>query len=217
MFIVSIGSELGQGDSSWIRRRFYEFTPADWDLKDSVGQLIAKDCETYHSAPGRCTGGAPKFLASIVVEMLPLIQQKFPIGPDQLGLFGISAGGYFASWTVFQANSPFKKYIISSPAMAYGNDEIFRQEARYAAGHKDLKAEIYFGAGGLEIQGQPFEAVIKTVTGMLHLAAVLRTRNYASLKVFTEVHPGMGHADVMGTSVVRGLRSLYGSAQDQQN
>src|SRR5206468_8382185 len=27
MFIVSIGSELDQDDSSWIRRRFYEFTP----------------------------------------------------------------------------------------------------------------------------------------------------------------------------------------------
>jgi predicted alpha/beta superfamily hydrolase len=216
MVIVSIGSELDQGDSSWIRRRFYEFTPADWDLEDPVGRLIAKVCESYRSAPDRCTGGAPGFLGAILTEMLPLIQQRYPIDPDQLGLFGISAGGFFASWTIFQPSSPFKKYIISSPALAYGNDEIFRQEAGYAAGHKDLDAAIYFGAGSLEILEEPFEAVIQTVSGMLRLAAVMRTRNYPSLKLFAEVHPGMGHADAMGTSVVRGLRSLYGSAGNLQ-
>lgn len=67
---------------------------------------------------------------------------RYPIDTTQLGLFGISAGGFFASWTIFQANSPFRKYIISSPAMAYGDGEIFRQEARYAAGHKDLLVGI---------------------------------------------------------------------------
>jgi predicted alpha/beta superfamily hydrolase len=216
MFIVSIGSELEQGDSSWIRRRFYEFTPANWDLKDPVGQLILKVCETYRSAPDRCTGGAPKFLGAILTEMLPLIQTRYPIDPEQLGLFGISAGGFFATWTVFQAGSPFKKYLISSPALAYGNDEIFRHEVGYAAGHKDLDAAIYFGAGSLEILEEPYEAVIQTVSGMLRLGAVMRTRNYPSLKLVTEVHPGMGHADVVGTSVVRGLRSLYGSVRDLQ-
>jgi predicted alpha/beta superfamily hydrolase len=149
--------------------------------------------------------------------MLPLIQRQFPIDPGQLGLFGISAGGYFATWAVFQPGSPFRKYIVSSPALAYGNDEIFREEARYAAGHRDLAAGIYFGAGGLEVQAEPYEAVIRTVSGMLHLAAVLRTRNYPSLAVFTEVHPGMGHSDVMGATVVRGLRSLYGSAPVRQD
>lgn len=210
MLIVSIGSQLGEGDSSWIRRRFYEFTPVDWDLTDPVGKLIAKVCEGYRSAPGRCTGGAPKFLAAIVGEMLPLVFEKYPIDPRQLGLFGISAGGYFATWTMFQPNSPFTKYIVSSPALGYGNDEIFREEARYAASHTDLDAKVYFWGGGLEVTAEPYEAVIKTVSGMLHLGGLLRTRNYPSLSVVTEVHPGMGHSDVMGTTVVRGLRSLYG-------
>lgn len=209
MFVISIGSELARGDSAWISRRFYEFTPDDWNLADTVGQLIAKVCRDYRSPPGRCTGGAPRFYAAIVKEMLPWILAKYPIDPDQLGLFGISAGGYFASWALFQPDSPFRKYLISSPALAYGNDRIFREEAGYAARSKDLKAAIYFGAGGLEVQDEPYEAVIKTVSGMLQLTAVLRTRNYPSLRMVTEVHPGMGHSDVMGTSVVRGLRTLF--------
>jgi hypothetical protein len=47
------------------------------------------------------------------------------------------------------------------------------------------------------------------VSGMSHLAGVLATRQYPGLKLTIEFHPGMGHSDVMGTSVVRGLRTLY--------
>lgn len=47
------------------------------------------------------------------------------------------------------------------------------------------------------------------VSGMSHLAGVLATRQYPRLRMTIEYHPGMGHTDVMGTSVVRGLRSLY--------
>jgi len=38
---------------------------------------------------------------------------------------------------------------------------------------------------------------------------VLAGRNYPGLKVTTEYHPGMGHTDVLGTSVARGMRILY--------
>ena len=48
------------------------------------------------------------------------------------------------------------------------------------------------------------------VSGMSHFAGVLATRKYPGLEVTIEYHPGMGHTDVMGTSVVRGLRTLYG-------
>ena len=40
-------------------------------------------------------------------------------------------------------------------------------------------------------------------------AGVLASRQYPGLKMTIEFHPGMGHTDVMGTSVVRGLRTLY--------
>lgn len=54
------------------------------------------------------------------------------------------------------------------------------------------------------------EGTGRIVSGMTHLAGPLAGRNYPGLKMVTEVHQGMGHTDVMGTSVVRGLRSLYG-------
>jgi hypothetical protein len=38
---------------------------------------------------------------------------------------------------------------------------------------------------------------------------MLTSRKYPGLKMTIEFHPGMGHTDVMATSVVRGLRTLY--------
>ena len=209
LFIISVGTSLEEGEPEHTKRRIYEFSPPGWDRKDTFGELITQYCKTLGTADDRCSGGAGKFLTAIATEMIPALAAKFPIDTAQLGLFGLSAGGFFASWAIFQSNSPFKNYIISSPAMSYGRGEIFRQEAAYAATHKDLPVGIYLAAGVLEASDPQLEAIGKIVSGMSHLAGMLATRKYPGLKVTIEYHPGMGHTDVMGTSVVRGLRSLY--------
>ncbi len=209
LFIISVGTALDEGEQEHTRRRIYEFSPPGWDRKDPFGQAVESFCQRFKAEEGRCTGGAGKFLTAIASEMIPQLAAKFPIDTTQLGLFGLSAGGFFASWVIFQPNSPFKKYIISSPAMSYGRGEIYRQEAHYAEGHKDLPVGIYLAAGGLEAQDPQLEGMGEIVSGMSHLAGLLATRKYPGLKVTIEYHPGMGHSDVMGTSVVRGLRTLY--------
>lgn len=209
LFIISVGTSLDEGEDEHTRRRIYEFSPPGWDRKDKFGQAVEEYCKKFKSPEGRCTGGSEKFLTAITTEMIPLLAGKFPIDTAQLGLFGLSAGGFFTSWAIFQPNTPFKKYIISSPAMAYGHGEIFRREAAYAKTHKDLPVGIYFGAGVLEATDPLLEGMGEIVSGMSHLAGVLATRKYPGLKMTIEYHPGMGHTDVMGTSVIRGLRSLY--------
>jgi uncharacterized protein len=110
---------------------------------------------------------------------------------------------------MFQPNTPFNKYIISSPGMAYGNGETFRQEADYAKTHKDLAVGVYMAAGSLEATTPEVEVLGEVVSGMSRLAGVLASRHYPGLKLMVEYHPGMNHNDVMGTTVVRGLRTLY--------
>ena len=210
LFIISVGTSIDEGEGEHTRRRIYEFSPPGWDRKDPFGQAVENYCRMFKSEEGRCSGGAGKFLTAIVSEMVPQLAARFPIDTAQLGLFGLSAGGFFASWAIFQPNSPFKKYLISSPAMSYGRGEIFRQEARYAESHKDLPVGIYLGAGVLEAADPELEGMGEIVSGMSHFSGVLATRKYPGLRVTIEYHPGMGHTDVMGTSVVRGLRTLYG-------
>ena len=210
LFVISIGTALDEGEAEHTRRRIYEFSPPGWDRQDPFGQGVEGYCRKFKSPEGRCTGGAAKFLTAIASEMIPALAAKFPIDTARLGLFGLSAGGFFTSWAIFQPNSPFKKYLISSPAMVYGRGEIFRQEAAYAASHTDLPVAIYLGAGVLEASDPDLEGMGEIVSGMSHFAGVLATRKYPSLRVTIEYHPGMGHTDVMGTSAVRGLRTLYG-------
>lgn len=210
LFVISIGTALDEGEGEHTRRRIYEFSPPGWDRKDPFGQAVESYCRMFKSEEGRCSGGAGKFLSAIATEMIPQLAGRFPIDTTQLGLFGVSAGGFFASWAIFQPDSPFRKYIISSPAMAYGRGEIFRQEAAFAERHKDLPVGIYLAAGVLEAADPQLEGMGEIVSGMSHFAGVLATRKYPGLALTIEYHPGMGHSDVTGTSVVRGLRALYG-------
>lgn len=110
--------------------------------------------------------------------MPDVVAAKYPIDTSQLGLFGISAGGFFASWVMFQPNSPFRKYLISSPSMAYGDGTVFREEERYAKEHKDLPVSVYLGAGVLEASDPELEGLSRIVSGMSHFAGVLTARRY---------------------------------------
>lgn len=210
MFVISVGTALSGGLPEFARRRIYEFSPPGWDRQDPFGEVVTKACAEYKSEEGKCTGGAPQFLHAIVSEIIPVLAAKYPIDTTKLGLFGMSAGGFFASWAIFQAESPFRMYLISSPAMAYGDGAVFREEERYANAHRDLPVSIYLGAGVLETSDPFLEGAGRIVSGMSHLAGVLSSRRYAGLKLTIEYHAGMGHTDVMGTTVVRGLRALYG-------
>lgn len=211
IFVISIGSPREDGNDEHTRRRVYEFSPPNWDRKDVFGQAVSGLCASLKTAEARCTGGAEKFLDVILKELIPLVSAKYPaIDLDRLGLFGISAGGFFTTWAMFQPNVPFRKYLVSSPAMAYGDGTAFRLEEQFAKEHKDFPVSIYFGAGTLEAADGQFEGIGRIVSGMSHITGKLASRNYPNLKLVTEYHPGMSHVDVLGTTVARGLRTLYG-------
>ena len=209
LFIISIGSPFEQGDTAHVRRRVYEFSPSGWAMTDPFGKAVQGLCASARLPQERCVGGAPRFLQFVIREVVARVAEKHPVDVAQLGLFGLSAGGFFASWAIFQAESPFRKYIISSPAMAYGDGEIFRQEQRHAAGHKDLTAGIYMGSGSLEMDDPVLEGTGHIVSGQIRLSAALRGRSYPGLRLHSEIHPGLGHTDAVGSTLARGLRLLY--------
>ncbi len=211
LFVVSVSVPLELGDTMWAKRRIYEFSPPNWPMADEFGKVVWSICSKFEPKPTKeeCVGGAPRFLSFIVQELLPALYERFRVDPDRLGLFGISAGGFFASYVVFQPETPFKNYIISSPAMAYGDGEIFRQEAKYAESHKDLNVGIYMASGSLEMDDPFLEGVGRIVSGQSHLAATLQSRKYPGLRLYTEIHSGLGHIDSGPATLARGLRLLY--------
>lgn len=209
LLVISVGAPFDEGDSAFTRRRVYEFSPPGWAMTDPFGKEVTRVCRAFGSPPDRCVGGAPRFLDFIASELIPRLAERYPIDREQLGLFGLSAGGFFASWAIFQERSPFRTYIISSPAMAYGDGEIFRQEEKWAASHKDLGAAIFIASGSLEADDPMLEGVGRIVSGQMHLAAMLRSRKYPGLSLYSEINPGLGHADGAATTLARGMRLLY--------
>lgn len=210
MVIISIGVPSTFDQDAWTRRRVYEFSPPDWRRTDPFGVLVNDIICTRLKIPaGQCTGGAPQFLDVITRELIPEMARRLPIDTTRLGLFGVSAGGFFASWAIFSPTSPFRNYIISSPAMAYGDGEVFRREAAFARDHKDLAIGVYMSSGSLEQDDPMLEGIGQIVSGHARFVAALRGRKYPSLRLVTEILPGLGHADNTGTTLVRGLRTLY--------
>jgi predicted alpha/beta superfamily hydrolase len=214
LILVAIGTPFEDGDTAWVRRRVHEFSPPDWAMNDPFGQAVRQGvCERYRVGSADCVGGAPDFLRLITSELLPALRRAARIDPTRLGLFGVSAGGFFASWSLFQPESPFTAYIASSPAMAYGDGEIFRQEARWAESHQDLPASVYLAFGTLEIDDAYLEGMGHITSGTARLAGVLRGRRYPGLRLYSEVHQGLGHVDTAPAALARGLRLLYPKAE----
>lgn len=212
VIVISIGTPFDEGPEAWVRRRIHEFSvDNDWPPTSTFGKVMKQVCkDRYQLDAKECLGGAPEFLRFISGEFLTVMNNKYRIDNDRLGLFGISAGGFFASWTLLQEESPFRNYIISSPAMAYGEGGVLRHlEARRAETHDDLVADVYMAAGMLETNRAWEEGVGKVVSGMAEFSGILASRNYPGLSLITEMHPGLGHSDGGGATFAIGLRRFY--------
>jgi len=210
MILVGVGTPLEEGQAAYNVRRIHEFSPPGWDLKDAFGKTVAQTCEQNDVAKRDCVGGAPRYLTFLSRELLPFLAGGLRVDPEKLTLGGVSAGGYFAAWAMFQENSPFSNYIISSPAMAYGDGEIFRVESGFAKKHDDLDAGVYLGSGSLELSDAYLEGVGQVASGQARLGGLLRSRDYPGLNLHSEIHQGLGHLDVVPVSYARGLRLLFG-------
>lgn len=208
MILIAVGTPFEEGPDAYNRRRVHEFSPPGWDMKDAFGQGVAQSCAGWKVPLAQCTGGAPEFLRFLSGELIPRLASDMRIDRDRLALGGVSAGGFFAAWASFQPHSPFSNYILSSPAFAYGDGEIFREEARFAEGRKDFPVGIYMSSGSLEIDHPYLEGVGKVVSGQAHLGGVLRGRSYPGLRLHSEIHQGLGHLDAASTAYARGLRLL---------
>jgi len=211
--LVTLTSPPEEGFKGYVRRRIYEFSPPNWSLDDPFGREVAKvvpNCfaeSTTDLHP--CVGGAPRFFAFITTELLPALRQKYRIDDHDLGLFGDSAGGFFASWALLQGDERFKRFIIASPVMGYGNGVISLLEQQYAATHNDLLASVYIASGGLEQTDPDVEFVGRVVSGQAQFAAGLTSRHYPGLRLFSETHANFGHDDVWPLVLLRGLQLVY--------
>jgi hypothetical protein len=163
------------------------------------GSLRAMDYTPVHDPSISGSGDAPKFLAFLKKELFPLIESNYRVDASQRVLMGHSFGGTFSLYALFTEPELFSGYVVGSPAVPYGGQFAFEQEAEYAGSHKDLPVKLFLFAGTEESLAYPDEKFMQ----------VLRDRNYPGLQMETLMLEGERHAGVKPEGFNRGLRFIF--------
>jgi predicted alpha/beta superfamily hydrolase len=204
MIVVAVGCASKDGIFEYARRRTIDLTPpGDTILFDGPGA----DYMRAHKEPDHGPQKADKFLAFLIDEARPALAKSYRMEDDH-GLMGHSGGGMFANYALFARPGAFRRYIIGSPSSNAVNRAAFRMEAAYAAANTDLKADIFFGAGELEI-GQRPTAAWGIVSAPVLMAETLLLRDYPSLKLTTRIFPGKDHSSVIADVIGEGIRAVW--------
>jgi predicted alpha/beta superfamily hydrolase len=160
--------------------------------------------------PAVRTGGAPKFLGFIRDELMPFIDARYPTNPNDRAYWGDSLGGLFGCYVLFTRPDTFNRYIIGSPSIWWGGEEMIKRAEGFLASASDLRASVFMGVGGLEELGPG--ASFRMVTNLLRLETMLRAKKYPGLQLTTRIFPDESHTTVVGMNLVRGLVSVFGPA-----
>ncbi|HXQ16855.1 MAG TPA: alpha/beta hydrolase-fold protein [Caulobacteraceae bacterium] len=208
MLIVGIGYHFDRSNAlraqhaAWRTRDFTPTNDPAW-LATQRTAMRAQGMDAEATA-----GGAAAFLRFLAEELKPFIAERYPAGdPDDQTLVGMSLGGLFALYALFEQPAALQRYVVVSPAVWWDQRMIFRQEAVLAARANDLPVRLFLAVGAMEeADGAPYWPV----SGLAELAAALRGRNYPSLRMTHHVFPDEHHMSVLPAAVSRGLRSVFG-------
>ena len=151
-------------------------------------------------------GGAGAFHSLLTGPVRKELEQRYRVDPATRVLFGGSAGGHFTAYTLFRSPDAFTHYVIASPATELCGNDIYDQEAAYAAGHSDLPVRVFISFGSDELSGM---ASISVASSASRLAEALLMRAYPNLRLHTCILNGETHERAVPAALPRGLEVLF--------
>jgi len=209
MIIVSVGCPAAEGPAEYGRRRAIDFSPPGHSiLFDGPGGDYFRELGVPEE------GGkqqADDLLAFLVDEVRPIVSRRYRMSDDH-SLLGHSGGGMFVNYALFARPGAFRRYIIGSPSSNAADRAIFRLEEEYAAVHDDLKADVFFGMGELELTKLSL-AAWGIISAPALMVETLLLRRYPSLAVTTRIFPGKDHSSVIADVIGEGLRAVWANAR----
>ena len=212
--VVGVGYPADEGTTSWYGRRNYDYTDA-WDMTDPLGKILVGYFDMMKAAEGKpelrmTAGGYSRFMGFLRDELVPSLARRFPV--DQAArhtLVGHSSGGYFALRALFDAASPFRRYVAISPSTGLAPGSLERAEANYAASHQDLDAELFTCCGKVEVDGNVAGALCRFGSGVTWVAEQFAVRQWPSARIDWEVMNHEDHTSIPLRAISAGLRSVH--------
>jgi len=194
IIVIGIGYEIGDmADFAAWRTR--DLTPvnepwADDNIRKLISQLTGRETDVR-------SGGGSVFLSFITDELFPFVEKAYRVSSSERCLGGISYGGLFTLYVMFEKPELFTKYFAGSPTIGYGNGYLFKAEEEFAATHDDLNARLFMTMGALE------DSVM--ITNMHRMTDQLRSRKYSGFTVETHVFPDEWHQSCGASAMMRAL------------
>lgn len=193
---ILVGLGYSTGDSPTFARR-RDYTPVQHT-----------EANMTPDASGRAPqfGQAEAFRRFIASDVFPLIAQRYRADMTRKVFVGHSYGSLLGLHTLFTAPPMFEQYILGSPSLWYGNNDMFEREKAYAATHKDLKARVFFAVGGDEVPTPNDKSRNDMVGDLKRFEAILRSRHYPGLRVHSRVFDNEDHLTVAPAILTHGLK-----------
>jgi predicted alpha/beta superfamily hydrolase len=203
MIVVGVGSPPEEGLAG-VGRRVMDFSPpgqgyAPPGLAGERWSALAPIPDFPHQADA--------FLSLLVDEIRPKLTAEYRFSGEH-ALFGHSAGGMFAAYSLFTRPKAFRKMIIGSPYLEGVGGAVFATEAKYASDHDDLEAKVFLGVGELEAD-EYFVALSGILESTARLSRTLTARHYPSLDLTTRIFAGKDHYTVVPDVISSGISYLW--------
>ena len=203
MILVAIGYPGGADDMEvYYSNRKRDYTPPRSPLP--VG-LASGRPNTAPSEDGRNgQGGAEMFRTFIADQVVPFVEQHFPVSQDRT-FIGHSYGGLFGTYVLLTTPELFKRYVIVSPSLWFDNGSMLRLEPKEVS-RRPIQADAYFAIGSRETQattGAPMVQQLKQFT------KTLQAQQSAGLRLTLDVRDGETHESIFPGAVTRGLETVF--------
>lgn len=212
LVVVSVGTHTGAAGHG--TRRLEDYMAADfgpfWTYEGLAGMPTVAALEAVIEASGQSKekgfGGAERFQAFILRELLPQLQKTYRLDMTRAGLAGHSGGGAFTAFAMLDGKLPFSRYIIGSPALFYDAKGMDRKVAAFAAGLDGRQVSAFAAFGGAELTDPVIGASMSFGLGNMQKLAQLEHDNFAfELRTFE----GEWHASVFAHLFSTGLHTLW--------
>jgi len=155
------------------------------------------------------TGGGEAYQAYLRTQVLPFIEARFSADPARRIFMGHSYGGLLGAQILFSDPEMFDGYLLGSPSFWFADQVMMQREAEYALTNTDLPARIYMYIGEFEVPGVERRRNIYDMVGdNARFAERLRSRNYQSLSLSSEVLNDEDHLTVAPRGITKGLLAL---------
>lgn len=168
--------------------------------KCNYDALLSWDMTPTKKEGGRTamTGNGAKFLKWINEDLILTVATKYRVDPEGRAWGGVSLGGFYALYVLYERPDLFKRVISISPAVIIDKGFTFRRDKAFAAKQSELDVRLYisYGSGEYHRYSNPIALHQKTVA----------EREYRGMELLTERIEGARHGSVAVESWIHGMR-----------